>query len=816
MLLSPIKFVLLAFAIFAASLIATAQQPAEVIDSLAAAAAKKVLQTKETIKSDVKQIASQGNQAGKQLIGIGKEQLDSLLQPGKQLAQLVSSKINLFKPGGQLVKFNGLAADFEYNYIDDTSGLYTGLQQNVKGVMGYNITTGLSMANMPFDGALRGNNGIYSFDHTPFSNFSHFNFNHKKYLEELQKAVLEKVNPEKVLATVMSRINTIRGQYEKSLKVEVEKMQSDFVSEFKKGITIPSDISDLSVADLASLKNKLIPAEVIEKYKSGTERYAEIIKNPDIKSVMSDSITNDALADIKKFEVLQKMFEKITAWKAKFENNSTVKELKSHLPFTPGNFKSFLRKPGNLQQVIKEHANLSSIQKLFMNVTKLDIGNNPLQAGELSLQNIMNTGINTEIQNAKRSFGFLYGSGGANVNNFQQMGLNSFVTNEFSKVSGFKFGSGYGSAVKQSVSINFFDFNTSPDVLRSDNPNLQSQYLSAPVRRDAVITWQSGFTIAENHKLSVDLSKSFGGYRNNLSEDSLPGKSNPYGDIFNSSGKSNYAATVDYSGTVLKTPVEVYLKKVGLGYSNPGSVFLRKGETRIGIGVNRKVLKQKATIKYKIDYRNQHFDPSKNNTYSNITNQLQLSYRLSRNNRLGLTYRRSDYKLQRLQQAPSSGFSSALQATGNYMFRAAGKKVINNFMLGTQHFEIPTLVGNNYVSRTFLLNHSTSVLINKNLLTATFSVNQSDNKDYYFNTSSLNSELGYSYALSEKISLNSGFGYYANTGWNKQLGIKQQISGTLFNKLDFDIDISYKKAIQIIRPELANQVFVSSSVHYRF
>ena len=51
--------------------------------------------------------------------------------------------------------------------------------------------------------------GIYSFDHTPFTNFSHFNFNQKKYLEELQKAVLEKVNPEKILATVMSRINTI-------------------------------------------------------------------------------------------------------------------------------------------------------------------------------------------------------------------------------------------------------------------------------------------------------------------------------------------------------------------------------------------------------------------------------------------------------------------------------------------------------------------------------------------------------------------------------------------------------------------------------
>ena len=98
----------------------------------------------------------------------------------------------------------------------------------------------------------------------------------------------------------------------------------------------------------------------------------------------------------------------------------------------------------------------------------------------------------------------------------------------------------------------------------------------------------------------------------------------------------------------------------------------------------------------------------------------------------------------------------------------------------------------------------------------TLLVNQSDNKDYYFNTSFVNAEIDYGYALGEKIRLNSGAGFYSNAGWNKQIGIKQQLSGTLFSKMDIDISVSYKKAVKVIREELANQVFISSSVHYRF
>jgi hypothetical protein len=109
-------------------------------------------------------------------------------------------------------------------------------------------------------------------------------------------------------------------------------------------------------------------------------------------------------------------------------------------------------------------------------------------------------------------------------------------------------------------------------------------------------------------------------------------------------------------------------------------------------------------------------------------------------------------------------------------------------------------------------------MVGKNLLSLTILDNQSDNKSYYFNTGMFSSEANYSYALSgnAKVRLSSGLGYYANAGWNKQVGIRQQLNAVLKEKLTMDLQLGYRKAVEVIRPELANQLFFSTTMHYTF
>lgn len=775
---------------------------------------------KAKISATTKSVINQGSlhvqEEGKQLKRLAEAQVDTLLQPVREATQWLQGKVNLFKRGGKIIHLNGFSAAVDYNYIYDSSGISTGLLQQTQAIGAYRANAGISIAQLPFDISIRGNNGIYDFDHTALSQFTQFNFNHKKYLERLQQAAMQKINPEILLNSILSRLNNIRLQYQKSLTTEIEKIRSEYTSLYKKELAVANGITDLSVTDMASLKSKLIPNSILEKYHAGKERYQELLKNPSSALSSGDSAINSALGEIRQFEALTKIYEKITVWKEKFENNSTVKILKSHLPFNSNSFTSFLRNPANLVKTIKNQANLGTLQSLFMHITKLNLGKNPLQEGSLSFQNILNNGIQTEFTGQKASAGFVYGSGNANINSFQQMGLNNFVSNEYSKLSGLKLGSGWNGNMKQSLSLNFFEFSASPEMLRTDNPALQAQYVSSPVRRDAVITWQSAFNISGNHKATIDLSKSFGGYRNSLATDSTINKINPYGDLFSASGKSNYAASIQYSGVLLKTSLEATVKKTGLGYNNPGSSLLRKGETRLSLTAAKKLIGKKISLKYKIDYRNQHFDPAKRYKHTNVSNQFQISYRINRNNYFGLNFQRSGYAFSNEGHASAKGFSHNLQANGSYLLKIKGKKLISNFTLGNQQLNVPASTGPSYRSKNWLFHHATTMVLKKNLLQASFLLNHSDNKAYYFNTSSVNAELSYSYSLGSTCTLNSGLGYYGNAGWNNQLGWKQQLSAILLKKITIDLDFSYKKAIKTIRTELANQFFFSSSIHYKF
>jgi hypothetical protein len=126
------------------------------------------------------------------------------------------------------------------------------------------------------------------------------------------------------------------------------------------------------------------------------------------------------------------------------------------------------------------------------------------------------------------------------------------------------------------------------------------------------------------------------------------------------------------------------------------------------------------------------------------------------------------------------------------------------------------LLDSNYKSTAVLVMHSSTMTVNKNPLSLTFLLNRSNNKDYLFNTSMFSSETSYSYPVSGTIRLGNSLGYYDNTGWNKQVGVKQQVSAVLMGRLSIDVDLTYKKAVEITRPELANQIFLTAGMHLNF
>lgn len=720
------------------------------------------------------------------------------------------SKVKLLTEGKFLnagnTKFN-----VEYYYTHDTAGVALGGYRSMQGILDYSIYSSVSIGNIPFTVAVDANNGFYSSSHLPFNDFYAVNFDPEKYKKLLQSQVLSKIKPELVLNTLMSRIDNIRHSYEQKLLSELSTIQQEFKQQTGELFTIPSEMTDLSKADFTSLRSSIFKD-------LSPEKYAELLKRlQEMRSITTADVSAERKkveAAVGKYEATEKMFAAFKEKKEQFESNKLVKELKSHLPFTPDKFREYLSKPGNLREVIRQHGSLSGLQNIFLSLTKLDLGQNPVQNGELNMKGLLNTGLNTAFESKKAKAGFIVGKNN-NINNWLQGGLNSIVGNEYSGLTGISIGTGSNSRTEQTVSVNLFNFMNTPgmsDPLRQ----FQANYLANAPRQDAVVTYHSAFKLGDKHKVQVDLSKSFGSYRNQQNDDSSRFTKSAASGLLGNEGKANYAAMVNYDGEIMNTAVQVMVKKVGLGYNNPGNIFLRRGETQLQLAFGRKLLKQKLNLRYKMDYRHQQFDTEKRFVANTFSNKLQLNYRLRKNTRVGLSYQRSDYRTTSFYQANGNGLSTTLQADGSYRFALAGKKISNTSTLSLQEMNLPMSTGAAYKNTTILAVHTSSVPVGKNLLLITLMGNQSKNKEYYFNTAFVNAEAGYVYTLNKNIRLSSGSGYYYNKGWNTQLGIKQSITATLAAKLEMDINVDYKKAVQTVRPELANQLLIYSSVRYRF
>jgi hypothetical protein len=747
------------------------------------------------------------------VLGIVKSPLAQLQQP-----------VKLFE-GSKPVAINKISATAEYTYFQDPYGVEPGVFQGITGIMSYSVDYGVAFSGMPFTMSVRENNGINSLNYTPFQNFYKFNFNHEQYLQTLRNKLLEKLSPEALMNSALRRVNIIRNNYETELKGEITRTQQEYVKTYKSTVTVPAGATNLSATDMGALRTQLMPADSIRNYQKEMTRLQDMIdkrnstgpaSNPGASAGAGNAAGQDSayqatLANVRRYETMEQIYNKIVAYRKKFMDNPLVKQLLSQSSYSPGAMKTYLSDPKNLSQVLDDQTSLSTMQRLFVNIKQLDLGQNAVQSGELNVQNVINTGANTEFQNRTSSVGVIYGQNNT-VNNWQQAGLTSQVT-QYTNLTGFKLGTGTGSPVNESISFDFFQLNNAPGGAGQTG----SSWLPVAPHQDGAITLNTGFQLGPQHTVTLELSKSFGSYQNSGTDSAGTVISKePGGSVFNGAGKANYAAILNYTGTLLKTDIKLYAKKVGLGYYNPGNPLLHSGETELKLSLARRLLKQKLTLKYEGDYRRQVFDPYSNFTYTAWSGKLQAGYKIDKYDKVNLTYQRSDYQSDFYGQLPAYGLSSRLQLDGACRFVLDGNRVMNNITISRQQTDIPLTIGGNYLDNSLLITNTSTFTVHKNPLSVTILSNTSNNNSYYFNTSLFSTEANYGYVLPGWPRMSSGLGYYYNEGWNVQAGVRQQVSAIIQKKISLDFLVSYKKAIRVIQTALANQLFVNANMHYTF
>jgi hypothetical protein len=669
----------------------------------------------------------------------------------------------------------------------------------------YDIVTGISLANIPL--SISGSNlhGFKNDFQNGVNSLYHLNFDYETYLKNIRSTAIKKVNSSEILSSITSRIRKLRATYEQQLQSELEDLVISCDSGVRAKLPIPASLSDLSFSDLNVVREKLFGSLTQEPF-SELSFDSKVFNTAD--SASQGSVGDNAL---KSYEVLGRMMEKIEIWKERFNGDKNLQDLNSNLLVTQSNLPAYLNNPANLNKVVAKYANLSVLQNIFMHLTKFNTGQNGVDRDDFSVKGIVNTGTDIVMKMPSFSAGLLAGRNSAG-NNLLQNGLESFITNQYSSLLGISIGSGYNKAVDQSVALNLFNFSgTDQSPLRGYNDRL----FTNAGRKDAVIAYNTSINVSKDHQLSLSISKSFGSYKNDSLYAPDGASKSTVANLF-SSGSKNFAFKIDYKGVVYNTNIQLGLMHTGLGFNNPGNIWLRRGEERLVFGLDRKFFKNKFSLQYKGDVRMQSFDPDKNYTSFSMGNRFKAGWRFRRDTRVGLMIYRNNFKFNYGDLKLSNSVNYLYQADGSFKLRAFNRMFINMVSANFQQVRFPTADDSITNGKIVMFSYGTLLQVSKHVLSFNTSVNRSGNNSYYFSASSILAEFGHSVTLPGGSSISSTIGYYDNAAWNRQIGARICLVSNLFKGCAIDLLADYKKSVKVFRPEFANQLFINASIRYGF
>ncbi len=296
---------------------------------------KKLVPGDSAALKQAKQAELQLQQAGQQMKQVGKQQVDSILGIVKSPLAQLQQPVKIFE-GQKAVTVNKLSVDAEYTYFQDTSGLGMGMFSGMTGTTGYSVNYGVTLGGMPFTASVLEANGINTLNYTPFQNFYQFNFNHQQYLEDLRNRLLAKLSPDALMNSALSRVATIRKNYETELNGEVTTMQQEYAKSYKSTLALPSGATNLAASDMGALRTQMMPGDSIQKYQKDLIRMQEMTAKNQGMPPTKDSAYQATVASTKRFETMEKIYTRIAAYRKKFEDNPLVKQLLSTSKFSPG------------------------------------------------------------------------------------------------------------------------------------------------------------------------------------------------------------------------------------------------------------------------------------------------------------------------------------------------------------------------------------------------------------------------------------------------------------------------------------------------
>lgn len=636
-----------------------------------------------------------------------------------------------------------------------------------------------------------------------------FEFDRENYLSQLKKKLIGKFDPSGLLKSVKNPIETILAEARKSLTNELEGLSNNYKGLLNNEVQQIKNIQNLFTTDIKSLKEKFLNQSFIKEVAQKENLLAALQQ----KMNNGEKINEDEFSDLQnaviKMKGIQDLLKKIEQHKTRWEQSGLLKKIREFDLLNKANISRLLNDPSTITKLARQKLSLSSLQRLFLNVTHLNIGQNVLSLSPLSLQHFLSNGVSTGFISNNLALTFVAGK----QSDFNSILDYSFTSSPFSNngiVKAIRIQSGTGTKSTTNLSVSSFSQSMS-GLINQVNPSVLRQIL--------VTTISNQFSIGERGMVNVELSRSATQYNQTGSNaDSALQEKNNLSRIFSAENfMANTAISLKYADEYTEQGLayNVGFSKTANGYTNPGNSYLSTGTTEFGMGVRKSFLKNKILLSFRGNARVYKYNDKLDASWRNSNMMLDAKWKMKKGQYIAIRYQ--PVKMSRMESRHKTPVSSVerVSAEAN-IYKKFGKIMYRNFFSLSGQKNRYTIERNTAIKNNSLTVSSFQhILIGKRMLYVNINYTHANNStQYVFLNSSFYTEAGYTYQLHKNITASSGFVYNNTDSWYRQAGIRQTVSGQLGEKFSVNVYVDLKKNLMVIQPLWNEPVRADISLRY--
>ena len=621
-----------------------------------------------------------------------------------------------------------------------------------------------------------------------------FQYDRDAYMNSLKKKLSGKFKPEDLLGDIGDPVQLLKNAAEKSLRDELNNLRGRYKGLIDDKVSQVGDLKELFFKDPNSVRNALLDPKVLEQLKMKSALLSQLQNQLNTGEKINMQEFEGIKNDLLKYQGTEALVKIIESHNKKWQESGLLKRIKESGLLRADMIKKVINDPSVLRKMAKQKLDLNSLQRLFLSITKLNVGQTTADFSKLLTGNSLLQGISTGfLMNSKKSVNILAGNL-RTFNSILDIPFTNSVFNNNNRMAGFQLQNGMQGKNSNALSLMTFQ--------SAAGGQFPLTAFSLP-RRSMVIGLSRQIEINKTNSLQIELSKSAGYYANELSGDSS-GRTHAANDLFNTNNIfKSLAATINYAGefSAINLETETYLRYAGINYDNPATAFVAAGTKEFGTALRKTFFERKLNIYVKTNWRRYKFSEYTDNRWRNSNHFVDLKWRLNKGQSISLRYQ----PVRSVRVTNGAKFVNAsterLAATANIAARLRSIQYRNYFTLAYQK-NLYAYQGTGFVSnKTVQLSSMQSFVIGKHVFYNNTSFNKVNNASafIFFNTA-FNNDLGFSYTIGKNLTASSSLNYNSIKGWYQQVSVKQSLAGELGKKIKMDLYIDIGKNIKTFQP----------------